>query len=142
MAAQRRDIAGATAATYTLATTSLADDGAVFAAVVTNASGSATSDGAILHVTSNSTPVATISAPANRTIYSAGDTIGYAGTGIDPEDGALPPSAFTWQIDFHHDTHSHPFLPRHQRQHRRCLHHPRHRGDGHQRLVSRLPDRA
>jgi hypothetical protein len=22
----------------------------------------------------------------------------------------LPPSAFTWQIDFHHDTHTHPFL--------------------------------
>ncbi len=29
----------------------------------------------------------------------------------DPEDGTLPASAFTWQVDFHHDTHSHPFIP-------------------------------
>jgi glucose/arabinose dehydrogenase len=105
------DIPGATATTYTLATTSLADDGAVFAAVVTNTAGSATSNGAVLHVTSNNPPVATITSPANQTLYSAGDTIGYTGTASDPEDGALPPSAFTWQIDFHHDTHLHPFFP-------------------------------
>jgi glucose/arabinose dehydrogenase len=105
------DIPGATATTYTLATTSLADDGAVFTAVVTNAAGSATSNGATLHVTSNSPPVATITSPAHQTLYSAGDTVGYTGTGSDPEDGALPPSAFTWQIDFHHDTHFHPFFP-------------------------------
>ena len=105
-------------------------------------SGSATSNGATLHVTSNNPPVATITSPANSTLYSAGDTIGYAGTGSDPEDGALPPSAFTWQVDFHHDTHAHPFLPRHQRQHRRLVHDPRHRGDRDQRLVPDPPDRA
>ena len=37
--------------------------------------------------------------------------INYAGTGTDPEDGTLPASAFTWQVDFHHDTHTHPFMP-------------------------------
>jgi glucose/arabinose dehydrogenase len=105
------DIPGATASTYTLPSASLADDGAVFSAIVSNASGTATSNGATLHVTSNSLPTAAISEPANGTLYSAGDTIGYAGAGFDPEDGALPPSAFTWQIDFHHDTHAHPFLP-------------------------------
>jgi hypothetical protein len=26
------------------------------------------------------------------------------------EDGNLPPSAFTWRVDFHHDTHVHPFM--------------------------------
>src|SRR6185369_3080973 len=36
--------------------------------------------------------------------------ITYAGTGTDPEDGTLPASAFTWQVDFHHDTHVHPFI--------------------------------
>jgi glucose/arabinose dehydrogenase len=105
------NIPGATATTYTLASTSLADDGAVFSAVVSNASGTATSNGATLHVTSNNPPVAMISAPANGTLYSAGNTIAYAGSGFDPEDGALPASALTWQIDFHHDTHAHPFLP-------------------------------
>ena len=37
--------------------------------------------------------------------------ISYAGTASDPEDGALPASAFTWRVDFHHDAHSHPFMP-------------------------------
>ncbi len=39
------------------------------------------------------------------------NVISYAGTATDPEDGTLPASAFTWQVDFHHDTHSHPFIP-------------------------------
>src|SRR6185295_16634234 len=43
--------------------------------------------------------------------YRAGDTIAYAGTGSDPEDGNLGGAAFTWQVDFHHDTHTHPFIP-------------------------------
>ncbi len=29
------------------------------------------------------------------------------GSGSDPEDGALPPSAFTWEVDLHHNTHVH-----------------------------------
>ena len=40
-------------------------------------------------------------------------TITFAGTGTDPEDGTLPASAFTWRVDFHHDTHIHPFMPDH-----------------------------
>jgi glucose/arabinose dehydrogenase len=105
------NIAGATAASYTLASAQLADNGAVFDVVVTNGFGSATSNTATLTVTSNSAPAATITAPANNTLYSAGDTITYSGTGTDPEDGNLPASAFTWQVDFHHDTHLHPFIP-------------------------------
>jgi len=105
------NISGATAASYTLASAQLADNGAVFDVVVTNGFGSATSNTATLTVTSNSTPAATITAPANNTLYSAGDTIAYSGTGTDPEDGNLPASAFTWQVDFHHDTHLHPFIP-------------------------------
>ena len=37
--------------------------------------------------------------------------ISYAGTATDPENGTLPASAFTWRVDFHHDAHSHPFVP-------------------------------
>jgi glucose/arabinose dehydrogenase len=105
------DIAGAISRTYTLATTTLADDGARFRVLVSNAYGNVTSEEATLDVTSNSAPVATITAPAHRMFYSAGDTIGFAGTGTDAEDGTLPASAFTWVVEFHHDTHTHPFMP-------------------------------
>ena len=27
-----------------------------------------------------------------------------------PEDATFPGSAFTWRVDFHHDTHTHPFM--------------------------------
>ena len=104
------NIAGATSTTYTLASASGADNGARFHAVVTNPFGSATSNDALLTVTGNAPPVATITQPAQGTLYTAGSTITYAGTGTDPEDGTLPASAFTWQVDFHHDTHVHPFI--------------------------------
>jgi glucose/arabinose dehydrogenase len=104
------NIAGATAASYTLPSATPSDNGAVFDVMVTNSFGSATSNTATLTVTANSLPSATITAPANNTLYNAGDTIVYSGTGTDPEDGTLPPSAFTWQVDFHHDTHTHPFI--------------------------------
>jgi glucose/arabinose dehydrogenase len=105
------NISGATGTSYTLASAALSDNGATFDVVVTNSFGTATSNAATLTVTANSTPSAVITSPANNTLYSAGDTITYSGTGTDPEDGTLPPSAFTWQVDFHHDTHTHPFVP-------------------------------
>jgi glucose/arabinose dehydrogenase len=107
------NITGATSASYTIPSTTVSDNAARFRAVVTNSFGSATSNEATLTVTStgNSAPVATITQPAQGALYTAGATIAYAGTGTDPEDGTLPPSAFTWQVDFHHDTHMHPFIP-------------------------------
>ncbi len=105
------NIGGATSASYTLTDAQLSDSGAKFRAVVTNDFGSATSKAATLTVTSDQPPEGSITAPAAGTLYSAGDTINYAGTGTDPEDGTLPASAFTWRVDFHHDTHVHPFKP-------------------------------
>lgn len=58
----------------------------------------------------NQLPAGAITAPSEGMLYRAGDTISYSGTGSDPEDGTLPDSAFTWNIIFHHDTHTHPFL--------------------------------
>ena len=110
----RRDgapIAGATAAAYTLAAAALADDGARFSVVVGNASGTATSDGALLTVVAGTAPHATIVTPAAGTTYAGGDAIAYTGSAGDAEDGALPPSAYTWRIDFHHDEHLHPYVP-------------------------------
>src|SRR6185295_9436374 len=104
------NIPGATAASYTLSNAQLSDSGAKFRAIVTNSFGSATSSQATLTVVSNQPPTGSITAPGANALYRAGDTINYSGTGTDPEDGALPASAFTWQVDFHHDTHVHPFI--------------------------------
>ena len=105
------NISGATSQDYTLASVAATDNGARFRAIVSNDYGSTTSAEAVLTVTSNQPPTATITAPAVGTLYSGGSTINYSGSGSDPEDGALAASAFTWRVDFHHDTHSHPFLP-------------------------------
>jgi glucose/arabinose dehydrogenase len=105
------NVAGATAASYTLAAAQLSDSNAAFRCVVTNSFGSATSNPAMLTVTSNTPPIGTIGQPAAGTLYSAGETFAYAGTGTDAEDGTLPASSFTWEVVFHHDTHTHPFVP-------------------------------
>jgi hypothetical protein len=36
--------------------------------------------------------------------------ISYSGSASDFEDGDLSASAFTWKVDFHHDSHIHPFI--------------------------------
>jgi glucose/arabinose dehydrogenase len=105
------DIPDATDSTYTLPSAQLSDNGATFRCVVSNSIGSVTSNSATLTVTSDQPPIGTITMPASGTQYRAGDTINYAGTATDPEDGTLPASAFTWQVDFHHNTHIHPFIP-------------------------------
>ena len=105
------NIAGATASSYTLASPTVADNGARFRVVVSNSFGSVTSAEATLTVTANRAPVGTITAPASGALYRAGDTIAYSGTATDAEDGALPARAFTWRVDFHHAGHVHPFLP-------------------------------
>ena len=103
------NIAGATARTYTF-TTSPADNGAMFRVLVSNSTGSVLSNSATLTVLSNNAPVGNITAPTNGAPYRGGQVITFTGTGSDVEDGNLPPSAFTWRVDFHHDTHTHPFM--------------------------------
>jgi glucose/arabinose dehydrogenase len=104
------DIAGATAADYTIGSVAQSDSGARFRALVTNDFGNALSNEAVLTVTANQAPAGTITQPSAGTLYSGGQVIDYAGSATDAEDGALPPSAFTWRVDFHHDTHTHPFI--------------------------------
>jgi glucose/arabinose dehydrogenase len=105
------NIAGADAASYTLSPVVAGDNGAVFRVIVSNAFGSATSNAATLSVTADQAPTGSISSPAAGALYNAGDTISYTGAGSDPEDGSLPASAFTWTVVFHHDAHTHPFIP-------------------------------
>ena len=78
--------------------------------IVSNASGSDTSRTVFLHVTANQRPYAEIFTSHDQSLYKAGDTIFFSGNGTDPEDGHLEPGAFTWWIDFHHNTHTHPAL--------------------------------
>jgi glucose/arabinose dehydrogenase len=105
------NLAGATAPILAVTAPQLADSGARYRVNVANGAGNVFSREALLTVTLNLPPVATIIAPAVGQQYSGGQAIAFAGSGIDPETGPLPPSALTWRVDFHHDTHVHPFLP-------------------------------
>lgn len=105
------EIEGAQSAVLTYGPVTTADNGSTFTCVVTNAFGSATSDPATLSVTDNTRPVATILTPTADFLYEGGTVLDISGSGTDAEDGTLPASAFTWKIDFHHDTHFHPGLP-------------------------------
>jgi hypothetical protein len=103
-------ISGANQSTLTLTGVTLADDGAQFRARVTNSFGSITSDAATLHVVTNRAPTITFTAPATNATYAGGQSIYYTATATDPEDGVLPASAYQWNIVFHHDDHTHPFI--------------------------------
>jgi glucose/arabinose dehydrogenase len=105
------DIGGATSSSYTIPSVDTPDNGAQFRCRVTNGQGSVLSNQATLTVTTNARPTGSITAPAAGARYTAGDTISFSGTGTDAEDGTLAGSAFTWRVDFHHDTHLHPFMP-------------------------------
>ena len=58
-----------------------------------------------------SAPTPTITSPSDQAAFVAGDVISYQGDATDAEDGTLPASAFTWNIDFLHEGHVHPGTP-------------------------------
>lgn len=105
------DIPEANSAEYVLANPTLGDDNAQFRVVVTNSIGSVTSAAATLDVTADTPPTIDVLLPLEGDKYRGGETITFSGVGSDQEDGVLDGAALTWQIDFHHDTHSHPFFP-------------------------------
>jgi glucose/arabinose dehydrogenase len=103
------DLVSATASSYKF-TTTLADDGTQFRVRVSNAYGSVLSNIATLSVTTDKPPTAQILTPVSGTTYFGGMVVNYSGSASDFEDGDLPASAFTWQVDFHHNSHIHPFI--------------------------------
>lgn len=107
-------ISGATLRSYTTPLPTQADSGSTFHVRVSNAVGSVDSRRALLTVTTNRMPVARIDTPAVGRSFAPGETITYSGAGVDPEDGALPPSALAWDIDYQHDAHAHDFVSPHQ----------------------------
>ena len=58
----------------------------------------------------NRAPTGTITLPKTNTTYKSGDTISFAGSATDPENGTLPASAFKWSVVFYHQTHTHPYV--------------------------------
>ena len=102
------NISGATNSTYTIPAVTTGDAGN-YSVVVSNSAGSVTSNNAVLTVTpANQLPTATINTPSAGATYAGGDVISFSGSGTDPENGTLPPSAFEWYVMFHHDAHTHP----------------------------------
>ena len=59
----------------------------------------------------NQTPVPTIATPASGATFRAGDTVAFAGSATDAEDGTIGASGLAWWAELHHDTHTHPFQP-------------------------------
>ncbi|MBK9337021.1 MAG: PQQ-dependent sugar dehydrogenase [Lewinellaceae bacterium] len=98
------------AALLVLENLTLADSGALFVCVASNAFGTDTSAPAELRVTANQRPQPEILLPATNTTYRGSDTLYFMGRAIDFEDGILPANRLTWRIDFHHAGHTHPAL--------------------------------
>jgi hypothetical protein len=95
------NIPGATSALYVLENAQVAtDNGATFRCVVTNTYGTTLSQSATLTVIPQHppTPEMTAVTPRPNQYYFAGDTISFAGSATDPQDGQLPPNALTWEI--------------------------------------------
>ncbi len=59
----------------------------------------------------NRAPVPTIEAPAAGALAAVGDAIVLRGSATDPDQGPLPDTALTWEVELVHATHTHPFLP-------------------------------
>jgi Glucose / Sorbosone dehydrogenase/Immunoglobulin domain len=104
-------IPGATTPNLTINAVTVDDNGAQITVIVSNTFGTVVSAAATLTVTGNQPPIGTILTPDQGSLYVAGDLITYSDTVSDPEDGELAAASFTWQVDFHHNTHVHPFLP-------------------------------
>jgi glucose/arabinose dehydrogenase len=59
-------------------------------------------------ISAGTSPTATILTPQDGATFRAGDVISFSGNASDLEDGTLPASAYTWNIDFLHEGHVHP----------------------------------
>ena len=104
------DIAGATSAAFTIPGVAAADDQTQFRALISNGAGSTNSQAVVLAVSTVPPPVPLIVAPTTTT-YRAGDTLTLVGRGVGSDGGELPAAALSWAVIFHHQDHTHPFIP-------------------------------
>ncbi len=104
------EIPEGTTPTLSLTDLQLADSGANFQVRISNGFGSTVSRSANLTVTQDAAPLASIDTPSAGSLFTAGETIPFAGSGSDPETGSLSEAAFTWRIDYHTGAVARPFI--------------------------------
>lgn len=71
-----------------------------YTATLTVNNGTLTGNATIIIKVGNALPTASITMPTSSS-YNAGDTINFSGTATDAHDGTLPPSAYSWKVDFY-----------------------------------------
>lgn len=60
----------------------------------------------------NTLPEPTIVSPAQTRLFTVGEEILLQGSATDPQDGQLPDTALSWEVERHHNnSHTHPYLP-------------------------------
>ena len=62
-----------------------------------------------IQVGTNTPPVPTITTPAAGAQFRVGQSVTLVGSAMD-QGVPMPPSALSWEVLLHHDTHTHPFL--------------------------------
>ncbi|MBK7951380.1 MAG: PQQ-dependent sugar dehydrogenase [Deltaproteobacteria bacterium] len=82
-----------------------------YSATLTASDGTLSTTSTTIPITVGQPPVPTISFPATNSTFRAGQQVLFGGTATDAEDGVLPPSAFSWSINFLHAEHVHPATP-------------------------------
>ena len=80
-----------------------------YTATLTVAHGAETATATTTVVVGRPPPSASIVSPAVNATYGGGDTVAFTGTATDSVDGTLPPSAYTWQVDFFSHGFAQPF---------------------------------
>lgn len=70
--------------------------------------GSSTALSNTITITVGTPPTVNILSPVSGSLFIAGDVITYSGSAFDSAGVALPASAYSWTILFHHDSHIHP----------------------------------
>ena len=83
----------------------------IYTARLSVSDGVNTSQSTPITISVGNRPVATIASPLDGSFFVAGNVISYSGNATDTEDGTLPASAFTWNVDFLHEGHVHPGTP-------------------------------
>ena len=105
-------LSGETNAKLELSQVELADSGVLFFCELSNTKGALFTDSAELLVTSNQRPVITINLPTKGSFYEMGTRLKFEGSATDPEDGPISTAQLQWTVDFHHNVHTHPGLPK------------------------------
>jgi glucose/arabinose dehydrogenase/regulation of enolase protein 1 (concanavalin A-like superfamily) len=80
-----------------------------YTATLTVNNGSQSASTSIQVVVGNTPPSASITSPTVNATYNGGDTISFSGTATDAQDGTLPASDYTWQVDFYSNGVAQPF---------------------------------